>query len=66
MPYKVMFHNITYHSVKIFYSIMSPLASTVQIEDTFQRPGNMSLWFMGDGEGNASPVALRWLEPNQD
>lgn len=47
-----MFHNITYHSVKIFYSIMSPLASTAQIEDAFQRAGNMSLWFMGDGEGN--------------
>lgn len=66
MPYKIMFHNITYHSVKTFYSIMSPLASTAQNEDTFQRPGNVSLWFMGDGEGTTSTVALQWLEPNQD
>lgn len=66
IPYKVMFHNITYHSVKIFYSIMSPLASTAQNEDAFQRAGNTSLWFMGDGEGNVWAVALRWLEPNQD
>lgn len=38
MPYKIlsalqmmrMFHNITYHSVKIFYLLMSPLESTTK------------------------------------
>jgi len=65
MPYKKLFHNHLSQCQNIL-SIMSPLASTAQNMDTFQRPGNMSLWFMGDGEGNASTAALRWLEPNQD
>jgi len=45
-------------TVSKYFIQMSPLASTAQNVDTFHMPGNMSLWFMGDGEGNASTVAL--------
>lgn len=73
MPYKIlsalqmmtMFCNITY-SVNIFYLYMSPWAPTTKKEGTIHKSENTSLWLMGDGERNASTVALRWLEPNQD